>query len=103
VAGPAPRRPRTGDEAAPARRAGSLPTALPAAWGVWALAVLVSLVVWGVVSVANGRTVYFWPGWMAGPWGAVLVPRTLVGGRSRGLRDDGHPISSSFAFRHAVT
>jgi hypothetical protein len=36
------------------------------------------------VSVANGRTVYFWPGWMAGPWGAVLVARTLVGGRSRG-------------------
>jgi hypothetical protein len=59
VAGPAPRRPRTGDEAAPARRAGCPPTALPAAWGVWALAVLVSLVVWGVVSVANGRTVYF--------------------------------------------
>jgi len=36
------------------------------------------------VSLANGGTVYFWPGWVAGPWGAVLLVRTLAGGRSRG-------------------
>jgi len=84
VAGPAPRRPRTGDEAAPARRSSSQPAGRQAAWGVWAVAVLVNLVVWGVVSLANGGTVYFWPGWVAGPWGAVLLVRTLAGGRSRG-------------------
>ena len=81
---PARRRPRTGDEAAPARRGGSQPTGLQAAWGVWAFAVLVNLVVWGVVSLADGRPVYFWPAWVAGPWGAVLLVRTLAGGRARG-------------------
>jgi hypothetical protein len=81
---PARRRPRTGDEAAPARRGSSPPTGLRAAWGVWALAVLVNLVVWGVVSLAEGGPVYFWPGWVAGPWGAVLLVRTLAGGRARG-------------------
>ena len=82
--GPAPSRPRTGDEAAPARRAGTAPTGLQAAWGVWAFAVLVNLVVWGVVSLSQGRPVYFWPAWVAGPWGAVLLVRTLAGGRTRG-------------------
>ena len=84
AAGSAGRRPRTGDEAAPARRDGGPETALRAAWGVWAFAVLVNLAVWGVVSVAQGRPVYFWPGWVAGPWGAVLLVRTLAGGRARG-------------------
>jgi hypothetical protein len=83
-AGPARRRPRTGDEAAPARRGSGGPTGLQAAWGVWAFAVLVNLVVWGAVSIAEGRPVYFWPGWVAGPWGAVLLVRTLAGGRARG-------------------
>ena len=84
VAAAAPRRPRTGDEAAPARRAGGPPTALRAAWGVWVVAVLVNVVVWAVVSLADGGPVYFWPGWVAGPWGAVLLVRTLAGGRTRG-------------------
>ena len=83
-AGRARRRPRTGDEAAPARRAGSAPTGLQAAWGVWAFAVLVNLVVWAAVSLDAGRPVYFWPGWVAGPWGAVLLVRTLARGRARG-------------------
>ena len=81
---PARSRPRTGDEATPARRDTGAPTGLQAAWGVWAFAVLVNLVVWGVVSVSQGGPVYFWPGWVAGPWGAVLLVRTLAGGRSRG-------------------
>jgi hypothetical protein len=84
AAGPARRRPRTGDEAAPARRARPAPTGLQAAWGVWVLAVLVNLVVWGAVSLADGGPVYFWPAWVAGPWGAVLLVRTLAGGRARG-------------------
>jgi len=83
VAAATRKRPRTGDEAAPARRASSPPTAPRAAWRVWAFAVLVNLVVWAVVSLADGGPVYFWPGWVAGPWGAVLLVRTLAGGRSR--------------------
>jgi hypothetical protein len=84
AAGPARRRPRTGDEAAPARRDRPAPTGLRAAWGVWVFAVLVNLAVWGVVSLVNGGPVYFWPAWVAGPWGAVLLVRTLAGARGRG-------------------
>lgn len=77
-----PARPRTGDEARPARRdaAGS---GQRAAWAVWAVAVLVNLLVWAGVSLSAGDWVYFWPGWVAGPWGAVLLVRTLTGAARR--------------------
>lgn len=80
-----PTRPRTGDEASPARR-DTAAAGLRAAWGVWTVAVLVNLVVWAGVSLSAGHAVYFWPGWVAGPWGAVLLARTLAarrGGNSR--------------------
>lgn len=73
---------RTGDEATPGRRpsADRRPArhdrTLPdgrGAWGVWAAAVLVNLVVWAVVSLSAQELVYFWPAWVAGPWGAVLL------------------------------
>lgn len=80
---PSPSRgPRTGDEATPARRdPGDRRPArhdrgLPdgrGAWGVWAAAVLVNVVVWAVVSLSAQELVYFWPVWVAGPWGAVLL------------------------------
>lgn len=86
-------RPRTGDEAAPARRTRGagvdraergdrvdrLDRGLRAAWGVWAGAVLVNLVVWALVSISNADLAYFWPVWVAGPWGAVLLAATLFG------------------------
>ena len=56
---------------------------LRAVWAVWTTAVLVNLVIWAAVSVSAGDLVYFWPIWVAGPWGAVLLARTLLGGRSR--------------------
>lgn len=73
---------RTGDEATPARRdpsdrrPGRPDPALPdgrGAWGVWAAAVLVNVVVWAVVSLSAQEWIYFWPVWVAGPWGAVLL------------------------------
>jgi hypothetical protein len=75
---------RTGDEAeaspavVPAPRAG-----LRAAWGAWATAVLVTTAIWLIVSVSEGNVGYFWPIWVAGPWGAVLVARTVFGDRHR--------------------
>ncbi len=50
---------------------------LRAAWAVWATAVLINVVVWGIASASSGDWIYFWPGWVAGPWGAVLLVRTL--------------------------
>lgn len=51
------------------------------AWGAWAAAVSVNLVVWLLVSLGTGDPPYFWPIWVAGPWGAVLLVGTLFRGR----------------------
>jgi hypothetical protein len=29
--------------------------------------------------VLNGEAGYFWPGWVAGPWGALLLAQTIHG------------------------
>lgn len=47
-------------------------------WTVWACAVSVNLVIWLLVSITNGTAIYFWPAWVAGPWGAVLLSIHLV-------------------------
>lgn len=74
---------RTGDEASPGR---ALPAAAPptAAWGVWLTAVLVNVAVWLAVSLGSGELIYFWPLWVALPWGAVLLARTVAGRRHPG-------------------
>lgn len=51
--------------------------ALVWAWRAWALAVSVNLIIWVLVSFGTGDVAYFWPMWVAGPWGAVLVVGTL--------------------------
>ncbi len=86
---------RTGDEATagrrperaergsgrPARAGGSPGPALRAAWGAWLSAVLVCVAVYAAVGIGDGGFGYFWPVWVAGPWGAVLLARTLRGRR----------------------
>jgi hypothetical protein len=69
VAPPAPR--VTPSRPPPARRP-------QAAWAAWAVAVAVNMVVWVLVSVSAGEPVYFWPMWVAGPWGAVLAVTTVL-------------------------
>jgi hypothetical protein len=39
--------------------------------------VSINLAIWLLVSVSNGNPVYFWPMWVAGPWGAVLLVGTV--------------------------
>jgi Domain of unknown function (DUF1707) len=58
--------------------------AMAVMWTIWACAVSVNLVVWVLVSATNGSAEYFWPAWVAGPWGAVLVAISLT---RRQLRD----------------
>jgi len=64
---------------------------LRVAWGIWATAVLINLVIWGIASASSGEWIYFWPAWVAGPWGAVLLVRTLFGERDRDDRGDDGP------------
>ncbi|MGN9906158.1 DUF1707 SHOCT-like domain-containing protein [Phytohabitans sp. LJ34] len=67
----------------PAAPPGTVPRWLAALWGTWAAAVGINVVIWLLVSISNAELVYFWPIWVAGPWGAVLVVAT-IGGLSRG-------------------
>jgi hypothetical protein len=47
------------------------------AWAAWASVVLICTVIWGTSAISSGSTQGFWPIWVAGPWGAVLLARTL--------------------------
>jgi hypothetical protein len=78
---PAPVRARTGDEPVAGRSVArrETPGGLRRAWGAWLTAVLVCVAVWGAVSVGQGNAGYFWPVWVAAPWGALLLVRTLRG------------------------
>jgi hypothetical protein len=57
-----------------------------AAWRNWAVTALIVLTVWTATVIGSGEFHYFWPIWVIGPWGAVLLAQTL--GRGRGDDDD---------------
>lgn len=79
----------TGDLPSIPRRANAAPSpqaqpparrddkSLRALWATWAMAVSVNVVIWLLVSISNGDAAYFWPMWVAGPWGAGLVVLTV--------------------------
>ena len=52
---------------------------LAGVWGAWLAAVLINVVIWAAVSLGNGELIYFWPVWVGGPWGAVLLVITISG------------------------
>lgn len=59
---------------------------LLATWGAYLKVVTITTAIWLVTSVASGELQYFWPIWVAGPWGAVLLVSTvggLLGGAPR--------------------
>jgi Domain of unknown function (DUF1707) len=53
------------------------------AWASWAMVAVIVTAIWLFSSVAGGFH-YFWPIWVVGPWGALLLSRTLGGGQHRG-------------------
>jgi hypothetical protein len=57
---------------------------LEAAWRNWAVTAVIVLTVWIATVIGSGGLQYFWPIWVIGPWGAVLLAQTLGWGR----RDD---------------
>ncbi|RCG24420.1 DUF1707 domain-containing protein [Sphaerisporangium album] len=48
---------------------------LKAAWASWAGAVAVCTVIWAMSDFGG----YYWPMWVAGPWGAILLVSTIFG------------------------
>lgn len=48
-------------------------------WEPWLKAVGIVVAIWAVTSLAAGEAIYFWPGWVAGPWGAVVLVHTVTG------------------------
>lgn len=67
-------------EAAPARRPGSPADGMVrTAFASWLSTAVLVLVIWLAVSVASGHITYFWPFWVIGPWGAILLFRAVDG------------------------
>lgn len=54
--------------------------------GSWLGVSVIVLTIWGLISLSVGELTYFWPMWVIGPWGAVLLLRMLSGWESGGTR-----------------
>ena len=52
-------------------------------WSSWLPAVTITTTIWLIASLAARELLYFWPIWVAGPWGVVLIWQT-VGGLAAG-------------------
>ena len=64
-------------------------------WEAWRRTALIVLTIWAAMSLANWELLYFWPVWVIGPWGAVLLARTIGGGSpSRPRSGDGRRLSA---------
>ena len=48
-------------------------------WSSWLPAVTITTAIWLVASLAAQELLYFWPVWIAGPWGVVLLWQTIGG------------------------
>jgi hypothetical protein len=48
-------------------------------WRAWLSTSLIVLTIWAVTSLASWEFHYFWPIWVIGPWGAVLLAQTFIG------------------------
>lgn len=55
-----------------------------AVWRSWVTTALIVTSIWLMSSIGAGHPIYFWPFWVVGPWGFVLLSRTLgrPGGRN---------------------
>lgn len=47
-------------------------------WTGYAAVVAICMVIWAVTSITAGATLYFWPIWVAGPWGLALLAKTFA-------------------------
>lgn len=52
----------------------------------WTSAVAINLVVWLLVSIGTADWIYFWPVWVAGPWGIAILAQDVVARLEYGRR-----------------
>ncbi|MBL7257044.1 DUF1707 domain-containing protein [Actinoplanes sp. LDG1-01] len=48
-------------------------------WVPWAKAAVFFTLIWAVGALGSGEAIFYWPVWVLGPWGVVLVLRTVAG------------------------
>ena len=53
----------------------------PHSWRSWLTTSLIVVAIWAATSLAAWEFHYFWPIWVIGPWGVVLLAQKLTGGR----------------------
>ncbi|TFV72916.1 DUF1707 domain-containing protein [Blastococcus sp. CT_GayMR19] len=76
--------PHTEPAPAPAAGAATWQGADPHSWRSWMSTSLIVIAIWATISLASWELLYFWPVWVIGPWGAVLLAQTLMGGTDDG-------------------
>lgn len=60
-------------------------------WRPWLSTAMIVVTIWVITSIASGGFLYFWPIWVIGPWGAILLAQAITGGRAdRGHRSRQH-------------
>jgi hypothetical protein len=64
---------------APSQLPGRLSPVWRAAWASWASVTMICVVIWLIAGQG-----YFWPIWVAGPWGALMGARWLFGAAPHG-------------------
>lgn len=85
----APRQPGPADVAAPAPppaapTSGPVPSGAPSGWLLevwmpWLRVAAILTAIWGLSAVGARELVFYWPLWVLGPWGALLLMRTAGG------------------------
>ncbi|MCA0147028.1 DUF1707 domain-containing protein [Blastococcus sp. LR1] len=53
-------------------------------WRDWAGTAVIVIGIWAVMSLATQEFLYFWPIWVFGPWGAVLLAQMFFGNDEEG-------------------
>jgi hypothetical protein len=77
-------------------------------WSAWLGVSAINVLVWALVSLGTMSMVYPWPLWVIGPWGLVLLGRTVLGIEGGGCASRAHDArreaarATAFAHREAV-
>jgi len=69
-----------GVQARPARGHGDRSRAGAGEWRSWAGTAAIVIAIWATTSLVSWEFLYFWPIWVIGPWGAILLVQSLTGG-----------------------
>lgn len=75
-------------EERPARWGGDWGEADAWAWRTWTSTAAIVITIWAITSLANWELLYFWPVWVIGPWGVVLLIQSF-GDRDEDDEDPG--------------